>query len=87
MCARLVVSLLLNFAIFGLVLSYTSNDLRVTLSDGSKLLGRYLRSFSGRPIKGFTSIPYAKPPLGHLRFKVKNISESILKNNVIICRI
>ncbi|XP_031633820.1 venom carboxylesterase-6-like isoform X2 [Contarinia nasturtii] len=52
-----------------LVWSRTSSDLRVTLSNGSKLIGKYSRSFSGRPIKSFVGVPYAKPPVGHLRFK------------------
>lgn len=61
---------LLILSIFGLVLTITSDELRITLTNGSKLVGRYLRSYSGRPIRAFTSIPYAKPPLGALRFKV-----------------
>lgn len=54
----------------GCVLTITSDELRVKLSNGSKLVGRYLRSYSGRPIKAFMHIPYAKPPIGPLRFKV-----------------
>lgn len=64
-------------SIFGLVLSFTSDELRVTLSNGSKLLGRYVRSHNGRPIKAFTNIPYAKPPIGQLRFKVNSLSNAL----------
>lgn len=64
--------LLLIVGTFGLVSTIISDELRVTLSNGSKLIGRYLRSYSGRSIKAFTGIPYAKPPLGLLRFKVLN---------------
>lgn len=62
--------LLVIIGAFGFVSTFVSDELRVTLSNGSKLVGRYLRSYSGRPIKAFTSIPYAKPPIGALRFKV-----------------
>ena len=67
---RIGVILLLSLSIFGVVWTIASNDLRVTLSNGSKLFGKYLRSNNGRPMKAFTGIPYAKPPLGSLRFKV-----------------
>nr|AXB38858.1 juvenile hormone esterase [Sitodiplosis mosellana] len=69
MCNQIVVILLLSLTIFGVVWTIASDDLRVTLSNGSKLVGKYLRSNNGRPIKAFTRIPYAKPPLGRLRFK------------------
>lgn len=48
----------------------TSDQLRITLENGSKLIGRTLRSHDGRAIKAFMGIPYAKPPVGDLRFKV-----------------
>lgn len=53
-----------------LITARTSDHLRITLPNGSKLIGRTLRSHSGRSIKSFLGVPYAKPPLGHLRFKV-----------------
>lgn len=65
-----IVILLTILSILGLASTFTSDELRVTLSNGSKLVGRYLRSYSGRTIKGFTAIPFAKPPIGTLRFKV-----------------
>lgn len=61
---------LLVLSLFGLIFSFTSDDLRVILSNGSKLVGRYHRSLNGRPIKSFNGIPYAKPPVDNLRFKV-----------------
>lgn len=71
---RIVTIFLLIVGIIELALTFTSDELRITLSNGSKLVGRYLRSYSGRPIKAFMGIPYAKPPLGPLRFKVSNVS-------------
>lgn len=69
MYSRTVIFLLSILNIFT-VNSFTSDELRVTLTNGSKLVGRYIRSYSGKPIKSFTNIPYAKPPIGPLRFKV-----------------
>lgn len=65
------ISVIVLLSISCITYAVISDDLRVSLPDGSKLLGKYLRSHIGRPIKAFTSIPYAKPPLGQLRFKVK----------------
>ena len=53
--------------------SRTSEKLQVQLSDGSRLLGRYLTSDSGRGIRAFMGIPYAEKPLGELRWKVSKI--------------
>lgn len=71
---RTVTIFLLIVGIIELTLTFTSDELRITLSNGSKLVGRYLRSYSGRPIKAFMGVPYAKPPLGPLRFKVSNVT-------------
>ncbi|GAB0091514.1 hypothetical protein DMENIID0001_063660 [Sergentomyia squamirostris] len=45
-----------------------SDSLRVTLSHGGGLIGRYLSSQSGRGIRAFMGVPYAEPPIGSLRF-------------------
>lgn len=57
-----------------LVLSHarTSEKLKVTLPDGSRIVGRYLTSLTGRGIRAFMGVPYAEPPVGDLRFKVNN---------------
>lgn len=49
----------------------TSKELRVVLPNGSPILGRYLTSDSGKGIRAFMGIPYAEPPVGDLRFRVK----------------
>lgn len=49
----------------------TAENLRVQLNDGSKLLGRYLTSDSGKGIRAFLGVPYAEAPLNELRFKVR----------------
>lgn len=63
---------LLNVILALLVLteSRTSENLRVQLPDGSRLVGRYLTSLTGRGIRAFMGVPYAEPPVGDLRFKV-----------------
>lgn len=55
---------------FKSITARTSDELRITLPNGNKLVGRALRSHDGRTIKAFMGIPYAKPPIGDLRFKV-----------------
>lgn len=50
----------------------TSDSLRVTLPNGSKIVGRYLTTHDGKGIRAFMSVPYAEPPIGSLRFKVSS---------------
>lgn len=49
----------------------TSSNLRVQLPNGSKIVGRYLTSDSGKGIRGFLGVPYAEPPIDDLRFQVR----------------
>ncbi|XP_031636223.1 venom carboxylesterase-6-like [Contarinia nasturtii] len=69
MLNRYIITTFLLLSIYSLAGARTSIDLQITLSNESKLIGKYLRSNTGRPIKAFTAIPYAKPPVGSLRFK------------------
>lgn len=63
---------LVLFSLFACCLGRTSEDLKVQLPDGGKLVGRYLTSDSGRGIRAFMGVPYAEPPIGELRFKVRS---------------
>lgn len=45
-----------------------TEDLTLRINDG-QILGRYMTSESGRTIKAFMGIPFARPPVGNLRFK------------------
>lgn len=49
--------------------SYSVNNTRVQTKYGP-VKGVLLRSRIGRSFYGFKGIPYAKPPIGKLRFKV-----------------
>lgn len=69
---RIAAFLLVECILFELgVESRTSEELRLTLPNGSKLVGRGLLSHDGRPIKAYMGIPYAEPPLDDLRFRVR----------------
>lgn len=52
----------------GLSRARTSKDLRVRVDDG-RMIGRYLTTDSGKTIRAFMGIPYARPPVKDLRFK------------------
>lgn len=66
-----VVAVLILSVCAGLIWARTSEDLRITLPNGNKLLGKSMRSTNGRLIKAFEGVPYAKPPLSKRRFKVR----------------
>ncbi|XP_037124588.1 acetylcholinesterase-like [Syngnathus acus] len=66
----------MNFALLMLlsILSFTTqNDLVVNTSNG-KVRGKYLPVLGGS-IRTFLGIPYAKPPLGELRFRAPEPAE------------
>lgn len=68
-------SLLLNLIILAIVnsiLLFQSNDgLVVTLNDPkSTVRGHIVKSYGGNDYYAFQDIPYARPPVGNLRFQV-----------------
>lgn len=98
MCTRAVLILILItfMNLFEFSFTFVSDELRVTLSNGNKLIGRFMQSSGGRAIKSFTGIPYAKPPIGPLRFKVSSSvafhnhsenfsSKSVLGKQLFLC--
>lgn len=67
---RPFISVLLTLCFSGTILGRTSDSLKVKIESGS-LVGRHLTTHSGRHIRAFLGIPYAEPPVGDLRFKVR----------------
>ncbi|CAG9859231.1 unnamed protein product [Phyllotreta striolata] len=65
-----VLLLSLGFCLFGTLYASVSEDEypQVRITDGI-LNGAYLTTVNNRKISGFTGIPFAKPPLGNLRFQ------------------
>jgi carboxylesterase type B len=45
-----------------------NDDMTVQINDG-KILGRFMTTRTGKPVKAFLGIPFAAPPVGNLRFK------------------
>ena len=68
---KIILLCVVVFLVVELASARTAENLKVQLSDGSKLLGRYLTSDSGKGIRGFLGVPYAEPPINELRFKVR----------------
>jgi len=48
------------------------NEPIVTIPSLGKVIGSFSSSSNGRNYSAFRGIPYAKPPIGELRFKVNN---------------
>lgn len=67
-----------NFCILAITLSLfpwtRGDDLVVTVEQG-KLRGSKLFSRNGTEYRSFLAIPYAKPPLGELRFQVNFLAD------------
>lgn len=54
-----------------LTITQANEDPPLVKIEEGKLLGKYMKSKSGREFAAFQGIPYAKPPVGKLRFEVK----------------
>lgn len=46
----------------------TESELILNLSHGGSLAGTYFKTEKGQSVRSFLGIPYAKPPIGELRF-------------------
>lgn len=46
-----------------------AKDLIVKINEGF-ITGKYMTSTNGRQFAGFVGVPYAEPPINHLRFMV-----------------
>ncbi|KAK9720295.1 Carboxylesterase family [Popillia japonica] len=61
--------LLISFISFSFIIGcYAEDNLLVSLQDGL-VRGQYKESYNGRKFMAFEGIPYAKPPIGDLRFE------------------
>lgn len=72
-CAVLLLVICVGF----IVIVYLDSEeedpaLEVFLKQGA-LKGRYITTRKGRHILGFQRIPYATPPIGDLRFRVRRV--------------
>lgn len=65
--------------LFALASEYRAEDPIVKTRLG-KVRGYNRATFNGRQFHAFEGIPYAQPPIGKLRFQVKNI---LLKNKIV----
>lgn len=66
----LLVLALLVVALLQISNAFTSDSLKIKLDHGGVLVGRHHVTVKGRHMRAFMGIPYAKPPVGELRFKV-----------------
>lgn len=58
-----------NVVVLAILLDLVYCKLELETTNG-KIKGQILKSRDGRPFYSYTGIPYAKPPIGELRFKV-----------------
>jgi len=63
------INCLLFMCLWNYCFTYEDNDGMIVEINEGKIMGRHMLSYSGRTIRAFTGIPYAKPPVGDLRFK------------------
>lgn len=70
-----------TFMFFAVSLLFDSAfcEIEVQITKGT-LKGQVLKSRNGRSYYSFTGIPYAKPPIGELRFEVLNHGSNSISN-------
>lgn len=65
--------LFLSFALFCFA-ACTEDDAPIVETKEGLLRGKFMSTNNGRKLYAFTSIPYARPPLGELRFQVSRFT-------------
>lgn len=67
------------------IVSLAASEVEVSISQG-RLRGSVLQSRNGSKFYAFRSIPYAKPPIGELRFEVSTCTKNVFidKNGIVI---
>jgi len=58
------------------VCTLSENGAQVQVKEG-RLQGKWMRARNGREFLAFYGVPYAKPPIGHLRFMVNYRSSTL----------
>lgn len=66
------VMLFLAICLVFVTMADTETNPQVTIDQGT-LRGQYKMSRAGKQFASFTKIPFAKPPVGDLRFKVARL--------------
>lgn len=57
-------------SIFALLIGFVFGTEKIVHLNQGQIRGSSMKSREGREFKAFQGIPYAKPPIGELRFKV-----------------
>jgi para-nitrobenzyl esterase len=65
----LILKLLFFFTTCNLIASWEDSDQLIVQTNDGKVMGRYMSSKTGLPVRAFLGIPYAAPPVDELRFK------------------
>lgn len=64
-------NLIQSFVVYTVYLNFGYCEYVKLKTNYGVINGLWLKSRDGRPYYSYTGIPYAKPPIGELRFKVR----------------
>lgn len=65
---RFVLALVISLNVVVANGAKVSDELKVTLTHGGGVIGKYTTSHRGHGIRAFLGVPFAEPPVGPLRF-------------------